>query len=220
MAIAENGPGGNHKGKLGNVVYYMLNGKNVSRLIGKTTKPPTLLQLESRLATKMCSAVLSRLKGFINTGFSVAAIKTKDNAFNEATKANKKNIIKGIYPDLEIAYDRLQVSTGPLMPAQNWLVTPTEIGLQYSWDTDPEMPWPEATDQVMMLAYFPTEEKVYFNLFGNSRLSGSDVLEIPPSMQGKYMETYISFIAANRKQLADSTYTGYFNPETAETLNS
>lgn len=218
MAIAENGPGGNHRGKLGNTVYYMLNGKNVSRIIGRSVKPATELQLKSRLETKMSSALLSRLKDFLHTGFALAAIKTNDNAFNEAVKANKKNIFKGTYPNLEFAYDRLFVSQGQLKPAQNWQVTQTEIGLQYTWDTDPEMPWPEATDQVMMLAYFPGEEKVFFNLFGKSRLSGSDVLEIPPSLQGKYMETYVSFIAANRKQVANSSYTGSFNLETPENL--
>ncbi|WEK21422.1 MAG: DUF6266 family protein [Candidatus Pedobacter colombiensis] len=216
MAITENGPGGNHKGKLGNIVYYMLNGKNVSREIGVTTKPPTELQLKSRLETKLSSLLLRRLLDFINIGFGVEAISARDNAFNQAVKSNKKNIIMGTYPNLKIAYDQLLVSKGPLKPVQNCQVMPTEAGLQYNWDTNPEMPWPEATDQVMMLAYFPKREKVFYTLFGNSRLSGSDVLEIPPSLQGEYMETYISFIAANRKQLANSTYMGSFNSDAPE----
>jgi len=218
MAITENGPGGDHRGKLGNVVYYMLNGKNVSREIGVTTKPPTELQLKYRMETKLSSGLLRRLLDFINTGFSIQATEARDNAFNQAVKYNKKNIIKGSYPNLEIAYDQLLISKGPLKPAQNWSVTPSPTGLQYNWATDPGMPWPEATDQVMMLAWFPKQEKVFFTLFGSSRLSGGDVLEIPPSLQGEHMETYISFIAANRKQLADSTYTGSFNTVPPEIL--
>ncbi|WP_316813344.1 DUF6266 family protein [Pedobacter heparinus] len=213
MAITENGPGGNHRGRIGNVVYYMLNGKNVSRGIGRNIKPPTELQLQYRMGTKMSSILLKRLKEFLDIGFGLLAIKAKDNAYNEAVKANKKNIITGTYPNLEFAYDQLLLSKGELKPAQNCIVLPTADGLQYSWDTDPEMAWPEATDQVMMLAYFPEKDKVFTNLFGNSRLSGLDVLEIPPSLQGEYMETYVSFIAANRKQVADSTYTGHFNLE-------
>lgn len=219
MAIAEKGPGGNHIGKLGNVVYYMLNGKNVSRGIGKSNKPPTELQLKVRMETILSSRLIKHLLDFIHTGFGIAALKARDNAFNEAVKYNKKQIIKGSYPNLEIAYDQLVVSIGTLKPAQNWQVAPTAIGLQYSWDTDAEMAWPEATDQVMMLAYFPDEEKVFFHLFGNSRLSGSDVLEIPPSLQNKYMETYISFISSDRKQLANSSYTGYFNKVDSQELN-
>jgi hypothetical protein len=134
-------------------------------------------------------------------------LEAKDNAFNQAVKYNKKTLIKGTYPNLEIAYQRLQVSKGPLRAAQNWSATPVGFGLKYNWETDPMMAWPEATDQVMMLAWFPEQEKVFFTLFGNSRLSGGDVLEIPPSLQGEYMETYMSFIAADRKQVADSVYT-------------
>ena len=119
MAIAENGPGGNHRGKLGNSVYYVLNGKNVSRGIGITLKPPTQLQLKSRMETKLSSGLLSRLLDFLNTGFGAEALMAKDNAFNQAVKYNKKNMIKGSYPDLELAYDQLLVSKGALKPAQN-----------------------------------------------------------------------------------------------------
>lgn len=214
MATTESGPGGHHRGKLGNMVYYTLNGKRVVREIGRTLKPPTELQLAARMVTKMSSLLLGRLKDFIKTGFLLQAIQAQDNAFNVAVKANKKNMIKGVYPNLEIAYDQLLLSAGTLKPAQNWQVAQTDIGLQYTWDTDPKMAWPEATDQVMMLAYFPKHEKVCFTLFGKDRLAGSDLLEIPPSLQSEYMETYISFVAADRKQVANSTYTGAFNAET------
>lgn len=218
MAVAENGPGGSHRGRLGNVVYYELNGKNVSRIIGETSKEPTDKQLNTRLATKLSSQLLKRLKEVINVGFGVIGRDAKDNAFNQAVKFNKKGMIKGSYPDLEIAYDAIQISKGPLKGAENWQVTPVADGLQFSWATDPLMPWPEVTDQVMTLAYFPLKEKVVFNLFGNTRASGSDVLEIVPSLQGEYMETYMSFISADRSQVADSTYTGNFNLDVPETL--
>jgi hypothetical protein len=218
MAIAENGPGGNHRGKLGNSVYYVLNGKNVSRGIGVTLKPATESQLKSRMETKLSSGLLSRLLDFLNTGFGLEALMAKDNAFNQAVKYNKKNMIKGNYPHLELAYDQLLVSKGTLKPAQNCRVAAADAGLQYSWDTDPEMAWPETTDQVMMLAYLPKQEKLFYTLFGNSRLSGRDLLEIPPSLQGEHMETYVSFVAANRKQFSDSIYTGNFNSEISEDL--
>lgn len=213
MAIAENGPNGHHKGKIGNVVYYVLNGKNVSREVGFTTKPPTASQLNARMATKLSSQVLRKLLDFINTGFRPEAIYARDNAFNQAIKQNKKNMIKGVYPDLEIAYDQILLSKGSLKPAENWRVMKADNGLRFEWDTDPQMAWPEATDQAMMLAYFPEQETVIYSLYGDSRLSGSSELEIPPSLQTAYMETYISFVAANRAQVANSIYTGNFNKE-------
>lgn len=44
MAIADNGPQGRHYGKIGNMVYYTLNGQNIGRKIGRKTKPPTEAQ--------------------------------------------------------------------------------------------------------------------------------------------------------------------------------
>lgn len=211
MAIANNGPGGDHRGRLGNVVYYKLNGQQVSREIGRTTKPPTEKQLASRLATKMCSGFLESVKEFINVGFGLEAQGTTSNAFNVAVKYNRKQIVAGVYPNLSIDYKKVVLSAGKLKQAENWQVTEIPEGLRYSWNTDPQMAWPEATDQVMMLAYFPEKEKVFYTLFGSSRLSGSDVLEIPSSLQGTYMETYMSFVAADRKQVGDSVYTGSFN---------
>lgn len=216
MAITENGPHGNHRGRIGNIVYYMLNGKNVSREIGYTTKPPTVAQLNIRLITKISSELLCKLMGFIRTGFSIEALRAKDNAFNQAVKYNKKNIIQGSYPVLKIAYDQLLLSKGGLKQAQDWQVMQTENGLQFSWHTDPKMAWPEATDQVMMLAYFPEQDGLVYTLFGNNRSTGIATLEIPEELQGKYMETYMSFIAADRKQVADSTYTGNFNQNSTD----
>lgn len=215
MAIAENGPGGHHRGRLGNIVYYVLNGKNVSREIGVSNKPFTEAQLKQHMLTKMRSQMFRDLLDFVNTGFSLEAIQHLDNAFNRAIK-NNRDIITGTYPDLKIAYNQVLLSKGTLKPVQNWKVTETGAGLQYNWDTDSQMAWPDATDQVMLLAYFPEQQKVFYTLFGNTRLSGNDFLEIPPSLQGKHMETYMSVISADRKQLSDSIYTGSFNSENTE----
>jgi hypothetical protein len=213
MAIAKNGPHGEHRGRIGNVVYYMLNGKLVSRKIGRSTKPPTLSQLSSRLETKICSEFISRIQDFTNIGFGIEMQGTDKNAFNLAVAYNKKNMFSGVYPDFKINYDLLILSKGILKPAQNPLVSQTEAGIQYTWNTDPKMAFPESTDQVMMLAYFPKAEKVFYTLFGSDRSSGTALLPIPASLKNQYMETYISFASADRKQLADSTYTGAFNKQ-------
>lgn len=218
MGIARNGPNGMYSGKIGNTVYYTLNGQQVSRAIGYTEKPPSETQLAAQLKTKTCNEFLSRLKAFVKVGFEAEAQGTTSNWFNIAVKYNRSIITKGIYPNIEIDYEKVVLSAGKLKPAENWQVTETPTGLRYSWDTHPRMAWPESSDQVMMLAYFPAVQKVVYTLFGNNRLSGNDTLEIPQSLQGKYMETYLSFVAADRKQLANSVYTGSFNSGTIQGL--
>ena len=43
----------NFRGKLGGVVYYLLNDVLIARTIGVNNNPPTIPQLESRVATRV-----------------------------------------------------------------------------------------------------------------------------------------------------------------------
>lgn len=219
MGIIKNGLHGPFIGRVDDIVYYMLGNKNVSRRIGTNNKPASELQLRNRMATKMSTNFVCALKGFIETGFSIEATLMDDNAYNQAMKHNKNRMIEGTYPALKITYSRVMVSKGLLKPAEDWKVTQFPAGLQFTWHTDPRMAWPEAAEQVMILAYFPDENRTEYLLSGTPRISGTAMLELPPSLQGKYMETYLSFIAADRKQVADSVYTGSFNKtETKDNL--
>ncbi|NRF39330.1 DUF6266 family protein [Pedobacter foliorum] len=210
MGIIQNGPHGTFTGRIGNMVYYVLNGKNVCREIGVNTNPPTVKQLKNRLEVKLVGEFFRDLKAFIDVGFSTEPIKAGDSPYNFAVEYNRNKIIKGSYPDLEIAYDKVLVSRGFLKPVKNLVTEQTAGAIKFSWDTNPQMAWPEATDQVMMLAYFVESKKIIYQPFGNSRLSGSDELQIPESLAGEQMETYVSFVAADRKGVADSTYAGSF----------
>lgn len=212
MGILSNGLHGPFRGRVDNIVYYVLkNGKNVSRRIGKSTKPRSNLQLRNQVLTKVCSELFCEVRDFIDTGFSIEALAAQDNAYNQAIKHNKKNLLTGVFPNLEINYERILLSKGDLKPAENVEVAQIPLGLQFNWQTDPKMTWPDAADQVMVLAYFPEANRAEYELFGNSRISGTAQLEIPPSLQGKYMEIYFSFISADRKQVSNSVYLGRFN---------
>lgn len=216
MGILSGGINGPFRGRIGDIVYYVLkNGKNVSRRIGKSTKPRSNLQLRNQVLTKVCSEFFSAVKEFIDTGYNIEALVAKDNAYNQAVKNNKAKLLTGNFPNLEFSFEHLLLSKGDLKPAENVEVTQIPSGLQFNWQTDPKMAWPDAADQVMILAYFPEPNRAEFELFGNSRASGNAQLEIPPSLQGMYMEIYFSFISADRKRVSDSVYLGGFNkPET------
>lgn len=211
MGILSDGLHGPFKGRIGNIIYYMLNGKNVSRKIGLSTKPRSDAQRRNELLTKLCSAFFCEVRDFIDTGYSIEGRAANDNAYNQAVKHNKKNLLRGSFPNLEFNYDQILLSKGDLKPAENPEVKQIPRGLQFTWKTDPKMAWPDAADQVMVLAYFPDENRTEYELYGNNRISGSAELEIPPSLQGAYMETYISFISADRKRISDSVYTGAIN---------
>lgn len=211
MGIAKNGPFGMHTGKVGNLVYYNLNGKNVVREIGQHTKPPTEKQLIVQMQTNLMSGFFSKILPFIKVGFLAKSLGTGLNAHNICMKQDRTLVISGVYPNLELAYDQLSVSGGTLAPAVAPMVGQSPEGLQFSWFTEPSMAWPESSDQVMLLAYFPGSQEMVYKLFGNSRLSGADTLDIPAALREQHMQVYLSFISADRSAQSNSTYMGSFN---------
>jgi hypothetical protein len=63
----------------------------------------------------------------------------------------------------------------------------------------------------MLLAYFPEQEKAIYLLAAAKRSQCADTLTVPADLLGAYMEVYISFVAQDRKSIANSSYLGSFN---------
>lgn len=77
------------------------------------------------------------------------------------------------------------------MPADDVAVAIVPEGLRFTWFVAAHTPWPDNTDQVMLLAYFPDTESVIYNFFGALRTDGAGVLNISEPLMGEYFETYI-----------------------------
>jgi hypothetical protein len=208
MAVSQSGVPGTYTGKVGNQIFYRLKGKWVSRSTGRVTKPATPAKLACNQRMGVCSAAMRELKPFINVGFRQAAIGKNDNPHNVANSYNMRHAMQGEYPGIGINYPAMRVSDGELMPAQLVYVTQVPEGLRFNWFADTAAPWPEYTDQVMLLAYFPALGKIVFELYGAPRSQGTAVLPLSAPMQSEYMETYISFIAADRSGTATSCHAG------------
>lgn len=211
MAIANDGMFGPGQGKVGNLVYYMRNGKPIVRKIGRTNKEPTDAQLDNRQRMKVANAFCKVMLPFIQYGF-MQQVQGKDlNQMNVAVSYNRKNALKGVYPDISIDYPKVLLSEGPLLQADAAAVEVVEAGLKFSWYVDPQLHWPDNADQAMLLAYFPETDKTVYRLFGAERSAGSAVLEIGAPMLSEYTETYIAFISADRKNVSTSVYVGALN---------
>lgn len=206
MAKIPNGFSGFITGKVGNLVYYVRDGKNLVRKIGKNDNPPTEAQLLVRLKMKVIVQFLKPLLAFINAGFMVKAKGTDKSPYNFAVKYNK-GCLMGVYPDIVIDYSKVILSEGSLMGAEGVEVDWTEEGLRFTWDTGPYT-WPDQNDQVMLLAYFPLEKKAIYLLAGAKRRVGMQVLTIPEDLRGQNAETYVSFVSEDRKCIAKSKYLG------------
>lgn len=211
MGVSKSGVPGTFTGKTGNLVYYYLNGKLVSRTVGRRTKAPSTLVRTGNQRMGITSKVMRILIPFIELGFKEAALSERDNAFNMAMSYNMRNAVAGEYPDVYMDFSKMRLSEGTVMEPQSPLATEVAEGLRFEWAADPGLSWPQYTDQAMLLAYFPLLEKIVFQLYGPERRVGAAVLNLGELMQGEYMETYIAFISADRMGTSVSAYTGHFN---------
>ncbi|RZM24734.1 MAG: hypothetical protein EOO88_21795 [Pedobacter sp.] len=228
MATLKNGIFGGVSGKVGNTIYYMLNGKQMARKVGRTAKSPTSAQLANRQAMKVTIDFLRPLSAIIRTGFGLEAERRNIYPQNAAVGYNKSCAIKGQYPNLEMDYEKVLVSTGNMLklydPGATWSGNAEDgYSLWFNWDVGMEdREWPRCNDVVLLLAYFPEvalpEEgenregflhaEACIKTDGARRKEGQDVLEIPAHLAGRPMEVYIAVVSENGRKIADSQYLG------------
>lgn len=213
MARMYNGMAGFIQGKIGNLVYYVKNGKQIVREAGKVTKPPTLPQLQNRMELAVVVAFLRPLTEFINVGFIVGSkdyhkLKTP---YNLAVAYNKPNAVVGAYPDVVMDFTKVLVANGNIDMAMLPSMELTAEGIRFEWLCPEDTIWPRQTDEVMMLAYFPDLARAVYITAGAKRSACTDLLVLPEELLAEHMEVYISFVANDRKSTARSTYLGRIN---------
>jgi hypothetical protein len=199
------GPFGAATGKIGNIVSYVLNGKNVFRRIGKSKHKPSKAQLASRQGFKAVNEFLHPLKGFINLGFMFEKGGTTQNQHNVATSYNMLNALKDDYPNIEIDYSKVIVSKGTLPAAATPTALTTSSNVTISWSYLSDRDFAFRNDRAMVLFFYPgTKSAIYF-LSGAERSSGMQNFEIAENETNGKPMIYISFFAEDRLSVSDST---------------
>ena len=201
-------------GRVGNTVTYVLNGQVVKRKIGKSSKEATIAQLSVRQRTKIITEFLNPVKEYIQVGFEFEArLVQKKNAHNIATSYNWLNAFTGVYPDQKIDFSKVLLSRGNLPVTNNIDVKVVDNRVEFTWDKTIATDRIKGSDRVMLLAYLPKENRAVSLIGGAERLEGGEHLIIPEYKGGIHMETYVSFVSADYKNISNSVYTGeVFNP--------
>ncbi|WP_316746921.1 DUF6266 family protein [Pedobacter gandavensis] len=199
---------GRHHGKVGKTVTYMLNGKLVTRSIGKSDKPATDLQKAIRLRTKVTSKFLLTLKEFILVGYEADARRIKQHPINQAFRYHWKHASTGNYPKIKIDFPKVLLSYGSMPLPKKVVISVVEKGFNFSWGSQKGLTGTHWSDQVMLVAYFPTLKRAAYKTAGATRDQGTDLLPIFDILHGVVAETYIAFISNDRKTISNSVYTG------------
>ncbi|MBC8985562.1 hypothetical protein H9X96_07215 [Pedobacter sp. N36a] len=211
MAIGKNGLHGWPSGKIGRIVYYELNGQPVMRSIGKAGKP-SLKQQANHQAMAVTTRFLSHLKDFINNGFELETRGTIRNQHNLAVSQIKKNALKGAYPNINIDYEKVELSKGTLIKPKDLQMEKIAEGLQISWDSAYSYGTGAQYDDTLQLAVcFPATGKKTIELNFAKRKDGTAFLPLSEEELLQPMEVYLFLRAANHDSVSDTVYLGNLN---------
>ena len=207
MAVNRNGKN-TPTGKIGNVVVRNVNGQTVTSAIGIRTKPFTEPELNNQDKMKLINHLHKPVKEFMKVGFHLLTVGTTLNYQNIAVSINNPGALKldGAYP--EIDYSKAVFSKGNMPAVEKVDIQVTDEGLEFKWDPNWKPRGTKDSDRVMLLAYCPEKGTAYFILDGYRRSNGKDTLEIMHYSEKVTLHTYVAFIAADRKSISTSVYTG------------
>lgn len=190
MAFTEEGMLGKFTGRLGNLVFYEMNGKIVMRTKpGKRKKPAKGRQKETQNNFARVMGIIQPMKTFVKIGFNDLA--GGKFVFHKANSENLKRFYKADNPD-DLRW--LLLSKGERAGAQDLAL---EMGVGQAtvrWG-EPEAGKPfDPTDRVMLLALNTTTLESTENTNAATRSQGQAGIALPPAKAGEKVLVSISFM--------------------------
>jgi len=210
MAILSKSAFGCPNGKIGNMVYYMLKGQPVCRLIGEQGEP-SIKQLANYQAMKVTMVLIKQMKEFITNSFELEARGTVKNAHNLAVSYNKKQALQGEYPNISVDYNKVVLSYGELPGARDFSISKTETGLIINWNPESYAGGHDGDDILMIQLYYPLIKKGRSLLNASRRDSAQVFIPIEESMIQQPIEAYACLKSADGRQISNSIYLGNIN---------
>ncbi len=210
MAILSNSAFGHPNGKIGGMVYYMLKGQAVCRMIGEQGKP-SIKQLANYQAMQVTMSLVKPMKEFIRNSFELEARGTVKNAHNLAVSYNKKQALQGEYPNISVNYSKVVLSYGELPGARDFSMSKTETGLILNWNPESYAGGHDGDDILMIQLYYPSRKYGRSFLNASRRDSGEVFLPVSEVNIHEPIEVYACFKSADGKQISNSIYLGNIN---------
>ena len=197
-------------GKINEKVGYLLNGQWVERGIGKWKNPPTDKQKPNLEITGKINNLLKPVMPYIRIGFREFVRNTTWHQHNAACSINRSNAINTESPNLEVDFTKAVFSQGDMPIVDEVNVNVVEEGIEFSWNPDYIVEGMQLSDQAMLLAYCPEKEYALYQLYGERRIAGKDVLKMQRYSTQVTIHTYLTFISADGKSITTSIYTGEY----------
>lgn len=208
MATLINGPLGIFSGRVGNLIGCNYRGKQVLKTIPKkSTKPPTIAQQAQRMRIALAMQFLSPLKSIIGKGYGNSSC--QKTPFAQCMAYHTKHAIIGTFPDLDIDYGKIVLTTGKLCRVDNpEMLSNRKACIDFSWTVDARPGMCYETDQAILVVYNSSQHRYEFRRTNSNRIDQCATLEVPLGFSGHRVHCWIIFISANGKEFSTSEYLG------------
>lgn len=177
----------------------------------KSSKPPTVLQLEQQMKFELTILFLAPITRLINIGYFFSRYPNLP-AINLATRYTLKHAICGAYPNCKIDYPNIRISRSRL--SDNSYLTMTSIEDQQvniSWQ---ERCWPSKnvlpTDKLMLLLYNETQHRFLQFEGAATRDDLSFTTQLPPDFIGDTIHGWAFFAGMSPKLVHAGSYLNKF----------
>jgi hypothetical protein len=198
MATIRNGVLGLMSGRIGSMVFYNINGKQMVRsLPRKSNRKPTEAQLAQQMRITLISSYFSRITYLIGKGYGGS---------NKCISYHLKNALTGVYPHLTIDQSKVVLTKGRLeCPSNATLSCLGKHTLNLTWGNSGYF-WQD--DEVILIIY--NEKQGVHNVMRTAvtRAIGIVNLTVPTSFSGQIVHCWLTFISRDGKQFSNSSYLG------------
>ena len=149
------------QGKIGNLVFYTLNGKKVVRTrpggTHKNKTHPSKLQLLQREKLKTINQFLKPLKQVLDFGYQEFLTQSKKGVHLAYSELNHKGYNHDRNPKIDPAF--LKISKGSLLEPQNAFFERVYSGIRIHWSNNSDEGKSRPSDEAFIVLYQPDAEK-------------------------------------------------------------
>ncbi|MEO6963329.1 MAG: DUF6266 family protein [Puia sp.] len=210
MGTIKQGILGGFSGKVGTVIGSSWKGIQVMR--GRSTGrkgTPSDLQLQQQAKFALMIKFLQPLSALLNQTYDKFAVGMS--GFNKAFSYNVLNAISGVFPAFTVNFPMVLLGRGDLPNATAPAAISAVAGkLTFNWTDNSGIGKALATDQVVAAAFCEVLDHWIYDNNGAARNTGTFILDVS-MFSGKAVQTYLGFISANGKFVANTLFTGAVN---------
>lgn len=219
MATVKSGKVGRFNGKIGDVVIYKREGILLGRDVpSKSTKPPTLAQLDQQSKFGLVTSFLSSISDLLAVGYQSSG-SANLTPMNAAVRYHLSNAVTGVYPNYQLDYTKVLISNAnvkgeidggytvsatPVADAKvtvTWLASSADALANKS--TSP-------TDELYLVFYNITQGRFVTYESKGTRAALTTTVQIPRSFVGNKMHAYMYFVSPDGKSVSVTEQLGGF----------